>query len=104
MIAAASMCRNIAASGSRTLIALIALSIDDTRKMAKAHLKKNGWDKSVNMWAGEGAWQSEPVKAFGVRGIPRVFVIDAAGVLAETGHPGNMDIPEIVSGLLGGEK
>jgi thiol-disulfide isomerase/thioredoxin len=81
-------------------VALIALSIDDTKDKAVSHLEDKGWDKSHNVWAGEGGFQSAPPAAYAIRGIPTVYIIDQKGVIHKSGHPGTMDIPEIVSALL----
>jgi len=35
-----------------------------------------------------------------VSGIPSVFVIDATGKIAASGHPGSLDLVGIVDGLL----
>ena len=39
--------------------------------------------------------------AYGVRGIPAVYVIDQQGKVAATGRPSSIDIPNIVDELLG---
>ncbi|MEM7147958.1 MAG: TlpA disulfide reductase family protein, partial [Verrucomicrobiota bacterium] len=82
-------------------VELVALSIDDTREKLADHLEAKGWDQTRNVWAGEAAWESDAVKAYAVRGVPTAFVIDAEGKVAHVGHPGAMDIPAIVSGMLG---
>ena len=81
-------------------VELIALSIDDEREAAEKHLRDRGWTKTYNAWAGEGGWESAAPKAFGVQGIPRVFVIDRAGNIAATGHPNAIDLPKTVGELL----
>ncbi|MEM8955501.1 MAG: TlpA disulfide reductase family protein [Verrucomicrobiota bacterium] len=82
-------------------VKLVALSIDDTREQLAGHLEARGWDKTLNVWAGEEAWESDAVKAYAVRGVPTAYVIDVEGKVAYVGHPGSMDIPAIVGGLLG---
>ncbi len=81
-------------------VALIALSIDDTKEKAAEHLKEKGWDKSHNVWAGEGGFGAAPPAAYAVRGIPAVYLIDQEGNIHKSGHPSSMDIPELVTALL----
>jgi thiol-disulfide isomerase/thioredoxin len=83
-------------------VELIALSIDDRREAAEKHLRDRGWDKTTNLWAGEGGWESTAPKQFGVQGIPRLFVIDPAGKIAAIGHPAAVDLAKTVDGLLAG--
>jgi thiol-disulfide isomerase/thioredoxin len=81
-------------------VELIALSIDDTREAAEKHLKDRGWNKTTNAWAGEGGWESAAPQAFGVRGIPRVYVIDPEGSIAAIEHPASLDLSKLVDSLL----
>jgi len=84
-------------------VELIALSIDNTREAASGHLAAKRWDKTTNAWAGEGGFRAPAPTAYEVRGIPKVYVIDAAGKVAASGHPGSLDIGGIVDGLLAKE-
>jgi thiol-disulfide isomerase/thioredoxin len=84
-------------------VVLIALSIDDTQDAAAKHLKAKGWDKTTNTWAGDGGFDAAAPKAFGIRGIPRAFVIAPDGKIAAEGHPAAMDIPKLVGDLLAKE-
>ena len=81
-------------------VELIALSIDNTKEAASTHLESRGWNKTTNAWAGDGGFRAPAPTAYGVRGIPSVFVIDAAGKIAANGHPGSLDLGGIVDGLL----
>jgi thiol-disulfide isomerase/thioredoxin len=81
-------------------VELISLSIDNTAKAAVDHLAKNDWDKTYNAWAGDGGFRSKPPVAYGVRGIPSCFIIDAEGKIAANGHPARLDIPALIDGLL----
>jgi len=81
-------------------VELIALSIDDTKDAAANHLASKGWNATTNAWAGDGGFRAPAPAAYGVRGIPSAFVIDAAGKIAASGHPGSLDIGGIVDGLL----
>lgn len=84
-------------------VELIALSIDDTRRTAEAHLEKNGWTKSYNAWAGEGGFRAKAPQAYGITGIPTAYLIDPEGKVAATGHPMSMNIPQMINRLLAGE-
>jgi len=81
-------------------VELISLSIDNTKEAAAAHLESKGWDKTTNVWAGEGGFKAPAPAAYGIRGIPSVLIIDAVGKVAATGHPDAIDIGAIVDGLL----
>ena len=82
-------------------VELISISIDNTAKAAVDHLAKKDWDKTYNAWAGEGGFKSKPPVAYGVRGIPSCYIVDAEGKISANGHPARLDIPALVDGLLG---
>ncbi|MBL9152284.1 MAG: redoxin family protein [Verrucomicrobiales bacterium] len=84
-------------------VELVALSIDNTKEAASSHLAAKGWDKTTNVWAGDGGFRAPAPVAYGVSGIPTVYVIDAAGQVAATGHPGSLDVSKIVGDLLAGK-
>lgn len=81
-------------------VELIALSIDNTKAAAANHLSKKGWDKTYNVWAGDGGFRAPAPTAYGVRGIPSAIIIDQSGKVVEVGHPMALDIPKLVDGLL----
>lgn len=81
-------------------VELIALSIDNTKEAAASHLSQKGWDKTTNVWAGEGGFRAPAPAAYGVRGIPTVYVIGPDGKVAAAGHPNSVKVPEIVETLL----
>ena len=81
-------------------VILLALSIDDNRSALVKHLKTKGWNKTLNAWAGEKAWESEAAKAFAVSGVPTCYILDTEGKVAHTGHPAAMKIPSLVDALL----
>jgi thiol-disulfide isomerase/thioredoxin len=81
-------------------VELIALSIDNTKEAASSHLEAKGWDKTTNVWAGEGGFRAPAPTAYGIKGIPTVFVIDAAGKVAASGHPGSLEVTRLVDDLL----
>jgi thiol-disulfide isomerase/thioredoxin len=84
-------------------VELITMSIDSKRADAVGHLKKRGWDKTLNVWAGEGGFRSTPPTKYAVRGIPTVYVIDAKGNISVTGHPSSIDVPAAVDKLIAGK-
>ena len=81
-------------------VEVIALSIDDSAEEVRKHLQREGWDKTRNVWAGEGGWRSEAAKVFSVRSIPRIFIIDREGTIVRSSYPIELDIPDTVSQLL----
>ena len=82
-------------------VELVALSIDNTKEAAANHLASKGWDKTTNVWAGDGGFRAPAPTEYGVRGIPTVYVIDGEGKIAATGHPNSIDVPGTVDKLLG---
>jgi thiol-disulfide isomerase/thioredoxin len=82
-------------------VELLTVSIDNTKDKASDHLRAKGWDKTLNAWGGDGGFRSPPPVAYGVRGIPSMFIIDAAGKVAHKGHPMRLDTPKLVDDLLG---
>ena len=81
-------------------VAIVPLSIDDTIAQVRQHVEKRGWTNTFNVWAGEGGWQSTPVKMFRVSGVPTTYIIGADGKILEAGHPMALDIPADVDRLL----
>ena len=81
-------------------VELIALSIDNTKAAAANHLSLKGWDKTTNVWAGGGGFRAPAPTAYGIRGIPTVYVIDPEGKVAATGHPNSVHPSKVVDKLL----
>lgn len=81
-------------------VELIALSIDNTKEAAVDHLEKNGWNSTYNTWAGDGGFRAKAPTAYGVQGIPTMYLIDQNGKIAATGHPMSLDTPALVNDLL----
>jgi thiol-disulfide isomerase/thioredoxin len=81
-------------------VELVPVSIDDTLKAARDHLARHGWTNTFNVWAGTGGWKSPPAQEFRIVGIPTCYIINPAGMIAEAGYTGLLDIPELVDGLL----
>jgi len=81
-------------------VELIAVSIDSTSAKARNHLKTKDWKSTFNVWAGEGGFNAPAPTAYGVRGIPSMFIIDQHGKIARSGHPMTLNTPDIINGLL----
>jgi thiol-disulfide isomerase/thioredoxin len=81
-------------------VVLLAASIDETKAAATNHLKKKGWDKTQNVWLDPQGGKNAAVIAYAGKGIPAGYIIGPDGVLAEAGHPGEMDIGAVVKTLL----
>ncbi|MFO1490490.1 MAG: thioredoxin-like domain-containing protein [Kiritimatiellia bacterium] len=80
-------------------VVFIACNVDQDKDRLVKHLETKGWNKTHNVWDDD-----RENDAYGVTGIPTVFIIDADGKIAASGHPGTMDIGEIVTKLLAGKK
>ena len=84
----------------RDKVAIVPFSIDDTLDIVRQHVNQRGWTNTFNVWAGDGGWQSAPVKAFRVSGVPTTYIIDAQGKIVAAGHPAALPIEERVDRLL----
>ena len=81
-------------------VKIIALSIDDGSREARAHLAKRGWTNTFNAWAGPGGWMSAPAKQFRLHGVPTGYVIDVQGKIVQAGHPKGLSLTNVIAGLL----
>ncbi len=81
-------------------VVLLAASIDDTKAAATSHLAKKGWNKTQNAWLDPQGGKNSAVMAYAGKGIPAGYIIGPDGMLAEAGHPGEMDIASVVKSLL----
>ncbi|MCD6049528.1 MAG: hypothetical protein K0Q55_931 [Verrucomicrobia bacterium] len=60
-------------------VEVVTVSIDDTMESVRKHLQKQGWNQTLNTWAGEGGLNAPAAQAFRVIGLPRTYVIDQKG-------------------------
>lgn len=60
-------------------VEIITVSLDDTAEAVSKYLQKQGWNQTLNTWAGEGGISSPAAQAFRVVGLPRTYVIDQQG-------------------------
>lgn len=74
-------------------VALIGASVDESLELPERHLKAKGWNRTHNVWA-----QSDTVRAYGVNGLPTIYIISKDGVVISSGH--FLDIVEIVNRLI----
>jgi thiol-disulfide isomerase/thioredoxin len=81
-------------------VAVVPLSIDDTMDILRRHIEKRGWTNTLNVWAGDGGWHSEPAKIFRVRGVPTTYIIAPDGKIIIAGHPESMQIDREVNDVL----
>lgn len=81
-------------------VAIVPLSIDDTIQQVRQHVEKRGWTNTFNVWAGDGGWNSAPVKSFRVSGVPTTYIIDVDGKIIAAGHPAGLNFGEIVGRVL----
>jgi thiol-disulfide isomerase/thioredoxin len=85
-------------------VAIVPLSIDDTIGTVRNHVDSRGWTNTLNVWAGDGGWNSKPATTFRVTGVPTTYIIDSQGRIVRAGHPAAMDIGREVEVLLAQEK
>ncbi|MGV3754306.1 MAG: TlpA family protein disulfide reductase [Verrucomicrobiota bacterium] len=63
----------------RDRVEIITVSVDDTMEIARKHVQKQGWSRTLNTWTGEGGISSPAAQAFRVVGLPRTYLIDQSG-------------------------
>jgi thiol-disulfide isomerase/thioredoxin len=73
---------------------IIGASIDDKIETIRRHVEKRGWTHVRQTFCGEGepGWRNAAATAYGVRGVPTAFLIDAHGTILWTGHPASIDV------------
>ncbi len=81
-------------------VEVLTVSVDSNPKKALAHLNKNGWTSTRNVWGGPGELGASAPSAYKVEGIPAMYVIGANGMIAKAGDPRSMDVPALVEFLL----
>jgi thiol-disulfide isomerase/thioredoxin len=81
---------------------LIGASIDNDIEIIRKHVQKTGWTDVLQAFCGEGkpGWECDAVKAYVVRGVPSVFLIDRKGVIRWSGHPAGHNVEEAIDELL----
>ena len=81
-------------------VILLAVSIDDNRDIAAKHLKKKGWDKTLNGWLDPKGGKSVQMAAYAGKGIPASYIIRPDGTLAGVSRGSEIDVPGAVQKLL----
>jgi thiol-disulfide isomerase/thioredoxin len=66
----------------RTNVVWLTVSLDDNPGLAAKRLEKEGWNKTINLWGGQSAAQ-----AFGIHGIPEMFIINRQARMIYHGNP-----------------
>ncbi len=87
-------------TGWKDKVEVLALSVDSNPERALAHLKKNGWTATRNVWSGPGEFNASAPTAYKVRSIPNMYLIGADGMIANAGNPWHLDVPSLVEDLL----
>jgi thiol-disulfide isomerase/thioredoxin len=67
---------------TRTNVMWLTVSLDDNPDVAAKRLELGGWKKTVNVWGGQAAAQ-----AFGINGIPQMFIINPQAKIVYHGDP-----------------
>ena len=83
-------------------VVVVAVSLDDAAGRIKAleHAEKKGWSSIVHVWSGEGEFDAPVAKSFAIDAIPVSILFDQHGHVAWRGHPGEVDLAELVTNLL----
>jgi thiol-disulfide isomerase/thioredoxin len=72
-------------------VEIVTVSIDDEQATARAHLEKQRWTKTFNVWAGAGGWDSDTAKKFRIRGVPTLYLLGRDGRVVVAGHPASLE-------------
>jgi thiol-disulfide isomerase/thioredoxin len=86
--------------GWQDRVAIVPLSIDNTLNIARGHVNQRGWTNTLNVWAGDGGFHSKSAITFRVERVPTTYIIDAQGQIIRAGYPADMNIGNVVDGLL----
>jgi len=65
-----------------TNVIWLTVSLDDNPDIAAKRLETGGWNKTLNLWGGQAAAQ-----AFGIYGIPEMFVVNRQATIVYHGDP-----------------
>lgn len=78
---------------------ILGVSLDKTREALEEHIKKKGWTHVQHTWAGGWTGQEVPEK-YQVRSVPTGILVDPDGIIIWRGHPGRVDIEEMIEEYL----
>lgn len=78
---------------------IVCVSIDDEKATVEDHVKANGWQSPVQLWA-QGGWNSPIAKAFDIKGVPSAFLLNRDGLVVWQGHPAQIDVESKIQELL----
>jgi thiol-disulfide isomerase/thioredoxin len=67
---------------TRTNVIWLTVSLDDNPDVAAKRLEIGGWKTTLNVWGGQAAAQ-----AFGIHGIPQMFIINPRAKIVYHGDP-----------------
>jgi thiol-disulfide isomerase/thioredoxin len=67
---------------TRTNVIWLTVSLDDNADIAAKRLERGGWNTTLNVWGGQAAAQ-----AFGIHGIPEMFIINRQAIIVYHGDP-----------------
>ena len=82
-------------------VAFVAASIDDGPDAPLKLAAQSGWTAMRQVWCSPGGWGSAATKQFGVRGIPHAVLVDPAGRIVWSGHPGGVNLESLIAKNLG---
>lgn len=81
-------------------VAIVPMSIDDGIEIVRKHVNQRGWTNTLNVWAGEGRFRSEPAAAFRVHGVPTTYVLDKNGRVCQASVGTSLPVGQLVRLLL----
>ncbi len=84
----------------RDRLQVITVSIDDESNGVPEFLKRRGWwEMARHFWAG-GDWSSPTAKAFGIKSIPTMFLIDPEGRVVWSSQTARMSVETVLEQYL----
>ena len=80
-------------------VRVISISFDEKSESVVKHVEEKGWSKIEHFLKAN----SSVDKEYGVKGLPRLILIDTHGKIAFTGFPENINVEESIQKLVNGE-
>lgn len=82
---------------------IVALSIDEEKEDAVAHVKRREWTAMRHFWSADGTetgWNSTAPREFGISSIPTAFLIGRDGIIQWRGNPRHINPEEFIDSAL----
>jgi len=75
-------------------LVMVGVSLDRTREDAAAYIAETGYDEMVALWGSLSAAQGV-ARAYGIPGVPHIFIIDRDGIIRFSAHPARLTSADI---------